>query len=237
MRGRCAGIWPRNWERASVGPLSPASTRCWRWRSSRSLPTTPGRITSASRRRRKPRTSRPGPDAALLDPRQGVSGLQIDNLAAGDHRLRLGDGHWMYLDGLVFIRFVRRVGRRRVQPGRAKEKHLLVAVAGRWKQRAEAFDMAGREPWFLFAISKGGRFSGLARVDVAGGELPQIAADAVPELTNHHDPAIVHHRNQHDARRMSDRGDLVRLAGWRADGLDVHGKHAAFIDDRHESAP
>ena len=117
---------------------------------------------------------------------------------------------------------------RLAQAGRAIEVHLLVAVAGRREERAEALDRDGDQADLLVTLAHGRLLRVLARLEAARRQLPRPPADRVAVLADEHDLARVGDRNEHDRSRMPDDLRLERLAARQRDRLDVDGEDAAL---------
>ena len=192
---------------------------------------------------RKPlRTPHTTASAALNGPpsdqRQRVRGLQIDDLTAGDHRLRLGDRDRLHLDVLVLVRPVRRVRRRRPQVGRPEEDHLLVAVARRREQAGQPLER-GPAPARSLPRTPAPPPRPAPRPDrccrPAAPTAPRPTLCAV--LPDQHDPPVVLDRDQHDAGRVPHDLDRVLGAVREAGVLDLDREHASLVDDRHRVRP
>ena len=107
-----------------------------------------------------------------------------------DHLPDLGDRERLRLDVFVLVRLGRRHRRRaaRAVPSPV-EVHLLVAVAGRRKERAELLEARRNQPDLLLTLARGGRLRILAGFEAARRQLPRPAADGVAILADQDDLA------------------------------------------------
>ena len=126
-----------------------------------------------------------------LKQRQRVGGLQIDDLAALQHRARLGDRDAPRRDVFVLVRLVRRIGRRRrADPRRGRRS------APRRRSRApdtgaEPLDACGTQPISSSHSRRAACFGRLASFDAAGRKLPRLAIERRAVLPDDHDAAVV----------------------------------------------
>ena len=166
--------------------------------------------------------------------RQPVRGLQIDDLAAGHHRLGLGDREGLRLDVLVLVglppvesgraaaarRLERKSAPRRRSP--APETARAAARCGRARGRSPPRTPARprRRP------SRPGRGSRPAAPTAPGRMLARYCRIRITCSSS----CIGH---EHDRRRMAHDLHLVLAAVRKPHAIDFHGEHAAFVDDRH----
>jgi hypothetical protein len=123
---------------------------------------------------------------------------------------------------------VRPVGGR--EPLREVDQDLLVAEArGREVVRQQRPALRGEGRLLGELALRGGQRGLAVGVAQAGGQLPEVAADRVAVLADHHDPPLVVHRGDaHGADVPDDLPHAVPAAGHR-DGLLDEGDDAALV--------
>src|SRR6185437_9339062 len=100
-------------------------------------------------------------------------------------------------------------------PGRA---HITAQLLPDVRARARLLD----------ELAPGGLGRGLGRLELAGGELPDPAADRVTELTQQTDTSQVVDCHDCRAARMTDNLKVGYMSVGQADGLYIHDDDATF---------
>ena len=131
------------------------------------------------------------------DERQSIRRLEIDDLAALDHRAR-----FFYRDQLATGCPRRHPAcaesrRRRTKLRHAVEDQFFVAESRRREESAYALYPARCESDFLLALPRRCLIGCFAFVDAAGGYLPHLASDARTVLPYQNHAPIVRYRDQH----------------------------------------